>query len=346
MPNRDFYAILGVSKTANADEIKRAYRKLALKYHPDRTKGDKQAEAKFKDVQAAYDVLSDPKKRQEYDQFGEAAVGSFQTGPQGERVYTWGAGEHRVNVEDLEDLFSAFGGGEGGASVFEQIFGRGAGRAAGRAGGRGSRRAAWEGAAPIEQRGQDIEHAVNLSFDQAIQGATVEVTLPDFGGNGRGRQTLSVKIPPGVDEGQRIRLRGKGAPGHGGAPPGDLYLVCHVQPHECFRREGRDLLVEVPITAFEAVLGAKVDVPTLDGMVTLTIPAGTPSGNRLRLRGKGVPASGTNPAGDQYVIVKIVPPKTLTPEQRREFERLAAQFPENPRERAPQSAAATSEPRG
>ncbi len=322
MAKRDFYSVLGVPKTATADEIKRAYRKLAKQFHPDRNKGDASAEKKFKEVQAAYDVLGDEKKRRDYDEYGEAGVGSFQTGPHGQRVYTWGGGDRRVNVEDLEDLFSAFGGGGGGggASVFEQVFGRGgrAGRSRGRQ--------------PVSQRGQDVEHGVAIGFEQAVRGTSIELDISGAAGNGRGRQTLSVKIPPGVQDGQRIRLRGKGQPGHAGGEPGDLFLVVHLQPHAVFRREGRDIVVDAPISVFDAVLGGKIDVPTLEGVVTVTVPPGAAGGSRLRIRGKGVAASGDTPAGDQYVVLKIVTPKNLTAEQRREFERLAEAFEGHPRE--------------
>lgn len=322
MGKRDLYEVLGVARGASADEIKRAYRKLAKKYHPDQNRDDKTAVGKFQEVQHAYSVLNDKEKRARYDQFGEIGAGDFHTQPSGEQVYTWGTGGQTINVEDLESLFGAFGIGGGGggggptrgANPFERFF-RGGGR---------SRRAQREPA----MAGQDVRRRINLAFEQAIRGLTVEVDI----GTGGKRQTLEVTIPPGVEDGQQIRVRGKGTAGVGGGPPGDLYLICAVRPHERFRREGRDILLDVPVTVAEAALGAKVDVPTLDGDVTLTIPPGTSGGSKLRLRGKGVPAHAGKPAGDQFVIVRVVVPKKMTDEQKKLFEKLAKTMAEeNPR---------------
>jgi DnaJ-class molecular chaperone len=311
---RDHYKTLGVERNASADEIKRAYRRLTKQYHPDRNPNDPSAERKFKEVQQAYEVIGDKDKRAEYDQFGEAGVGHWDTDPRGQRVYTWGGTQ--IPVDDLQDLFGAFG---GGASVFDDILGRGGGRSRVRRRGR-----------PEPEPGQDLERTVNLSFDQAVNGTTIEIDIPGDGSGRRGRQTLDVHIRPGVDDGQRIRIKGRGGPGAHGGPPGDLFLVCSVRPHSCFRREGLDLHLEVPVSIPEAALGAKVEVPTLAGPVTLTLPPGTGSGAKLRLAGKGIrDANGST--GDQIVIIRIVPPKTLTEEQRRLFEQLAETMRENPR---------------
>ncbi len=310
----DYYAILGVNRSATPEEIKRAYRKLAKQYHPDRNPGDKTAEGKFKEVQEAYEVLNDADKRRDYDRFGRAGVGRFQEHPQGQRVYTWGGGS-QINLDDLEDLFTAFGGGQGEApSVFSPFFGRRGGRPR-------------PTAAP--QRGADLERTVTLSFEQAIQGTTLDVDLA--GRSGGKRETLSVKIPPGVEDGQRIRLRGRGYPGENGGPAGDLLLNCAVRPHRYFERHGADIHVELPVTLVEAALGGKVDVPTVDGTMTMTLPPGTSSGARLRLRGKGAPRGPSGQRGDQIVIVRVVVPKNLTPEQKLLFESLAKTIPENPR---------------
>ena len=220
---RDYYEVLGVSRSATEAEIKRAYRSLAKKHHPDRNPGDASAEAKFKEVQRAYSTLSDPQKRAEYDQFGEAGVGQWRTTPQGQKVYQWGGGS-TVGAEDLEDLFSAFGGEEA-PSVFEQFFGGSARR-------RGRR-------APA-RRAQDEVRDITLSFDQAVHGATISMQLTS--GSDSRPQTLEVKIPPGIAEGQKIRLKGR-VPGFNGGPPGDLLLRCTIAPHPYFTRSGADIYV-------------------------------------------------------------------------------------------------------
>lgn len=301
--SRDYYEVLGVARTATADEIKRAYRKLAKEHHPDRNPDDASAEAKFKEVQRAYEALGDAEKRAKYDQFGPAGVGQVGTNPRGQRVYQWGGSA--VNVEDLEDLFSAFGRGGERSSIFEQIFGGGFGER----GGRSVREAT---------RTADHEHVVQLSFEQAIHGTTIALELS--GGAAGGRQTIEVRIPPGIEDGQRLRVKGR-VQGRRGSTPGDLYVRCRIAPHAYFTRQGSDISVEVPVSVTEAALGAKIDVPSLDGMATLTLPAGTASGSRLRLKGKGV-ATSDGAKGDQYVVVRIVPPTRLNEEQKRLFEQL------------------------
>jgi curved DNA-binding protein len=328
MAQRDYYEVLGVLRTASAEEIKRAYRKLAKQYHPDRNPNNPKAEAKFKEVQAAYDVLGDKDKRAQYDQFGfvgtgtgagagaGAAGGGWRPGPGGQRVYTWSSGGGGdIPVEDIEDLFGAFniGGGRevgGGGGIFDQIFGR-------------RRPGARARATRIEPENevQDLEHHLQLTFDQAIHGATLELDIDRSGGSGA-TERLKVRIPPGVNEGQRIRLRGKGRSAADGSAAGDLYIVCHVQPHPYFARQGNDLYLDVPLTIAEATLGAKVEIPTMDGPTRITVPAGTPSGTKLRLRGKGVADAKTGDRGDQYAVVRIVPPKKLTAEQRELMERF------------------------
>ena len=310
---RDFYKILGVGRSASADEIKRAYRRLAKEYHPDRN-SDPSAEAKFKEVQEAYSVLSDSKKREEYDRFGEAAVGHWQNGPGGQRVYEWGGGT-RINGDDLEDLFSAFGGGTGPkASVFDQFF--------------GGRRAQ-----PGPQRGGDQEHRMPLSFDQIVHGAVVSVAIKSESG-GR-NETLDVKIPPGVEDGQRIRLAGKGHPGRHGGPPGDFFLVCQVPEHPYFRRKGADVYVDVPVGIAEAALGASIDVPAVDGCATVKLPPGTPSGAKLRLSERGLQKRGGAGRGDAYVVIKIVPPVELTETQQMLITQLSETELPDPRASCP-----------
>jgi len=320
MATRDLYEVLGVSRTASADEIKRAYRKLAKQHHPDRNKGDKAAEQKFKEVQQAYAVLSDDEKRRRYDQIGSA---DFHEGPGGPgQAWNWSSGDGTtVNAEDLADLFDfGFLRGERAqrgqhASLFEELF-------------RGKRGRGRTTVAEPPAAGGDVEHHLELTFEQALRGASLELQL-DTGG--KTRQTLTVRIPPGVRDGQRIRLRGKGQPGRRGRPPGDLFLVCSVAPHKYFNRDGDDIYLTAPITLTEAALGAKIDLPTLDGTRTVTIPPGTASGTKLRLAGLGLPRAGTTDRGDQYVVIKIVPPARLTDNQRRLLKELADATPDNPR---------------
>ncbi len=321
MAGRDFYDILGVSRAASDDEIRKAYRRSAKRYHPDRNAGDASAEAKFKSIQEAYEVLSDKSKRAQYDQFGRAGVGQFVDTGRG-KEYAWGGGSH-INVDELEDLFAAFGqGGQGGdrASIFDQFLGGGRRRQNAAAAAR-----ATAGRRP-SRRGQDVERRVRLTFEQAVRGATVAI---DRSVTGKKHESLSVKIPPNVQNDQRIRLRGQGVPGRGG-PAGDLYIVCDVAPHPYFRREGWDILVDVPLSVTEALMGCKVDVPTLHGVMTVTFPPCMSSGAKLRLRGKGAVAEGRAP-GDQHVVVRIVTPSELSEAQMLAAGKLAEELTEDPR---------------
>ncbi len=345
---KDYYAILGVKRDATEDEIKKAYRRLAKKYHPDVNPGNKQAEARFKEITEAYDVLSDPEKRRRYDQLGAAAFeGGFdprawQRARAGARP---GGGPRGFDFEFEFGPFARgggpFGGGPfGGASAFEDLL-------EGLLGGARRRPGAATGRArPAATRGQDVEQPLVVSFEDAARGATrdLEITREDTcqacGGDGilgigqtcptclgrgtvRRTERVTVKIPAGVDTGARIRLAGKGSPGRGGGPAGDLYLVVEVAPHPYFKREGDDIRLELPVTAAEAALGTKVDVPTLDGPVSLTIPPGSSSGTTLRLRERGVYRL-KGGRGDQYVTLKVVLPRTLderSKELLREFDR-------------------------
>ena len=321
---RDYYDTLGVKKSASADEIKKAHRKLVRKYHPDVNKNNKEAEERFKEVQEAYDVLSDEGKRRNYDQFGHAGVGAGgppggggdpfeafrrQQGGGGARyTYRTGPGE---TVEDFD-----FGGGGGAdfADVFEQLFG-----ARGRA---GAARRPGRAAAP-PPRGQDIEHPVTLTFEQAVKGTTLPLQI-----NRDGRlETIDVKIPAGVKDGSRVRIRGKGQ--HTNGEPGDLYIVTKVVPHPYFRRDGLDILLDLPLSLYEALLGTKVEVPTLEGPVTLTIPPGTSSGAKLRIKGRGVERGAER--GDQFVVTKIIVPRELDEEDREAVAKMQQKHPLNPR---------------
>jgi DnaJ-class molecular chaperone len=332
MAKRDYYEILGVPRGASADEIKKAHRKLVRKFHPDVNKNNKDAEEKFKEAQEAYDVLSDETKRRNYDQFGHAGVGmggapggggdpfeAFRRAQQGRgggggrtSGYRGGPG---VTVEDFD--FGGAGGADFG-DIFDQIFGsRGPAGAAGRAGARGAGRTAQP------QRGSDVEHPVTLSFEQAARGTTLPLQI-----NRDGRlETIDVKIPAGVKDGSRVRIRGKGQQSNG--EPGDLFIITKVSPHPYFRREGLDILLDLPLSLYEALLGMKVEVPTLEGPVTLTIPPGTSSHAKLRIKGRGIHRG--EEQGDQFVITKIVSPKSLDDEDKDIVRRLQAKHPINPR---------------
>ena len=290
---KDFYAVLGVPKDADAQTIKKAYRKLARTMHPDHNPGDASAEAKFKEIGEAYAVLSDPEQRQQYDQLRAMAGGAR---------FTAGAGS-RGGAAGFEDLFGGMfaGGGPGpgtrvrytttggGAGGFEDILGGLFG------GGFGAQRG--------PQPGADLAATVTLPFRQAAAGSTVAL-----GVEGR---TVNARIPPGVRDGQKIRLRGKGRPGENGAPAGDLVVTVHVTPHPVFTLEGDNLRLTVPVSFDEAALGATIEVPTLDGgTVRVKVPEGTPSGRTLRVKGKGITTSkGT---GDLLVTVQVVVPQRLS----------------------------------
>lgn len=303
---RDHYEVLGVPRSATADEIKRAYRKLAKEFHPDRNPGDSAAEARFKEVQQAYGVLGDAKKREDYDRFGDVAVGEFHTAPGGQRVYQWGGGS-TVSIEDLEDLFSTLGSGGDRPSIFEHFFGESRG-------GKQGRRASQP------RRGPDEEIAVDLSFEQAVRGTTLSLSVRS-GRNGR-VETLEVKIPPGVDNGQRIRVRGRGRLSERGGEPGDLYVVCRVRPHPYIRRDGADLFLDLPISVPEAVLGGKIEVPLLEETTLVNVPPGTASGTKLRLKHRGLTVPGRSERGNLYVVIQIIPPANLSSEEKELYQRL------------------------
>jgi DnaJ-class molecular chaperone len=330
MAKREYYDVLGISRTATGEEIKKAHRKLVRQYHPDVNKNNPESEAKFKEVQEAYDVLSDEHKRQRYNQFGHAGVGNDPTagyGPTpGAGSYGRGAGagpragyrrwqpQPNVSVEDFDLGGGGPGGagGEGFADIFEQFFGqRGAGAAgAGRSGGRQRTQAA---------RGEDIEYPVTLTFAQAARGMTLPLQISRDGK----LETIDVKIPAGVKEGSRVRIKGKGQ--HTNGEPGDLFIVTRVLPHPYFRREGLDVQMDLPISMYEALDGTKVEVPTLDGPVTISVPPGTSCGAKLRIRERGIHRG--NEKGDQYNIVKVIVPRRIEEEDRATVEKLKAKYP-------------------
>lgn len=324
MAKADYYKVLDVKRSASPAEIKSAYRKLAKRYHPDRNKNDKSAEAKFKEIQEAYDVLSDPVRRKQYDRFGRVEFGPGvyeQSGPGGVHFHTGpGAANFEFDFGDLESLFGGAGPDDLGG-IFEQFTRQPRART----------RPRWK---PRRQAapGQDIEHKVVLDFDQAINGTTLEVDLrrTDARGQSTG-ETITVRIPAGVESGQRVRVKGKGQPGQHGGPVGDMYIVCEIRPHPYLRRDGNDIYVDVPLSITEACLGTKVEVPTIDGPTVVTIPPGTASGRKLRLKGRGVMNAKTKQRGDHYAVVRIVPPPEINERQRALLKQLQAECDYDPR---------------
>ena len=377
-PKHDYYETLGVSKNASEDDIKKSYRKLARRYHPDLNPGDKSAEERFKNVQEAYDVLSDSKKRQMYDQYGFYAENGFPGGAPP------GAGQppHGMGFEgfDFSDIFSqagrgrqSTGGGGGFSDIFSQFFRRGG-----------------QEEAEQPEKGSDLEYALNIDFWQAIRGTQARLnitryevcgachgsgaasggavscpqcngtgsvtqmagamkfnlTCPRCGGKGKlqnaspachgeGRiahtETVTVNIPPGAQSGSRLRVPGKGNAGTLGAPPGDLYITTRVEEHAFFHRNGDNIEIRIPITVTEAGLGAKVEVPTIDGRTLLKIPPGTQNGQKFRLREKGVFNSRKNQRGDQIVEVAIQVPKVQDERTKEILRELGKLHPEDPR---------------
>lgn len=303
----DFYTVLGVSRTAEPAEIKRAYRKLAAKYHPDVNK-DPAAEDRFKAVSEAYDVLSDPETRQRYDAFGAG----FRQVPDGMDPATW-ARAQAYQAAGEQDVRFAYGG-MGDDIDLDELLG-------GLFGGRGGRR---RGPVP----GADQEAALELTVEEAYRGGRHSLTLSRPGGP----RTVQVDVPAGVADGQRIRLAGQGGQGSDGAPPGDLYLVVHLAPHPRYRVDGRDLSVDLPLTPWEAALGTAVTLDIPGGEAKIKVPAGTSSGRRLRLRDRGLPNRRGKP-GDLYAEARIVVPPELTDDDRRLFEQLAATSTYDPRRR-------------
>jgi DnaJ-class molecular chaperone len=300
----DYYKILEVSRDASSDEIQKAYRKLARKYHPDMNPDDKAAKTKFQQIQRAYDVLNDAKKRELYDQFGS----DFETagaGPGHRTAYGGGASFQDV---DFSQLFGQGGG-------FESIFGQFGG------GPRGGRRYA------PQRPGADVQHDLHIPFNTSITGGEAQLSVRRRGGK---VETITVKIPAGIRDGKKIRLRGQGEISPTGGPQGDLLITVHVANHPHFKRRGDDLEMSVPITLGEAALGAKIDVPTPKGEITLTIPAGTSSGKRLRLKGMGAPTAGGG-HGDLYAEMQIVLPSILDEEDRAAIRELDARHPLTPR---------------
>lgn len=303
MEYQDYYKTLGVNRDASSDEIKKNYRRLARKYHPDVSK-EAGAEEKFKQAKEAYEVLKDPEKRKAYDQFGS----QWKQGQGFEPPPGWQQQHGQQHYQSA--------GGADYSDFFEAIFGRGFGRAE-----------------VLRQRGKDQHSKINITLEEAFAGSTRTLTLEqphiDGGGVGSKKQQLNVKIPAGVTEGQQIRLARQGGRGSGGGPNGDLFLEIHLLPHKLFEVNHRDVQLKLPITPWEAALGAEITVPTLGGQIKLKIPAGSQSGKILRLKGRGLPGK---TAGDQLVILAIYVPEAKTEEQKAFYEQMKSEMAFNPRE--------------
>jgi len=314
MDYKDYYAVLGVSRTATPDEIKRAYRKLARKYHPDVSK-EKNAEEQFKSLQEAYEVLKDPEKRQAYDQLGSQWKGGqdFRPPPNWQGFSGFdGAGFSDENVHVGGGDFSDF---------FESIFGGGRVQQ-----GRARRQRA--------QSGRDEHAKIAISLEEAFHGGskTVQLQVPEVDVRGRTHlvtRTLKITIPAGVTSGQQLRLAKQGSPGTHGGTPGDLYLAMEIQPHSIFTLQNKDIYLTLPITPWEAALGSKITVPTLGGSVDLKITPGSQAGQKLRLKGRGLPSKPA--AGDQYIVLQIYAPPATTDAERALYEKMAEEMLVNPR---------------
>ena len=314
---RDYYETLGVSKTASADDIKSSFRKLARKHHPDLAKDKKAAEEKFKEINEAYEVLSDPEKRRKYDEYGtnwQHAGNGFQGAPGGGGAGGgggfggFGGGGFGGGGGDASDFHF---GGTGYSDFFEQFFGTRRGRGFG-------------GGVEFEetpQRGRDVEADILVTLEEVLNGATRQISFRK--GNSPDVQTYTVKIPKGVREGQRIRLAGQGGSGGARGEAGDLYLRVKLQQHPDYRFEGSDIHHEADVPAWQAVLGGELTIPTPDGRAKLKIPAGTQNGRKFRIPGRGLPGKNGG-RGDFYAVVEIALPESITPEQKELWEKLSA----------------------
>lgn len=299
MEYKDYYKILGVTRDASQDDIKKAYRKLARKYHPDVSK-EANAEDKFKEVGEAYEVLRDTQKRAQYDQFGS----NYRHGQSFNPPPGW------------DDNVGGFGGGGNFSSFFENLFG---------AGGMGGMGGAGMGGDQFFAKGEDVNAKITISLEDAFNGATKTIRRPSGASQGG---TINVKIPAGITSGKKIRLNGQGKAGMGGKA-GDLYLEVQIASHKHYRLEGKDIYLDLPLAPWEAALGAKVTVPTLAGRINLTIPAGARSGQKMRLKGRGLP--GKEP-GDEFVVLQIMTPAADTDKAKKLYMQMAEEMAFNPRE--------------
>ena len=311
MAKKDYYSVLGVSRQASADELKKAFRKLALKYHPDKNPNDKIAEERFKEVNEAYDVLSDAKKRQMYDQFGHA--GAQQGGPFRGGFEGFGAGgaggfdPRSAGPENFQDVFGDF---------FGEFFGGAEQTQTGPFG--GGRRGGFR----QEVRGADLRYTLTVTLEEAATGTEKRISFVRQRGGREDTAKLSITVPAGVKMGQRLKLRGEGDSPAGNAKPGDLYVIIAFQDHILFKRKDNDVLMELPISFVDAMLGTAVEVPTLTGKASLNIPAGTHPGQIFRLKGKGFPDIGGYAPGDMLVKIVVDVPNNVTEDERQALEKL------------------------
>ncbi len=316
---KDYYDVLGVSKGATADEIKKGYRKLARKYHPDANKDNPAAEEKFKEIGEAYEVLKDPQKRQRYDQLGANWKQYANAGrPRGGQSYSYDFGGGRgFNFENMGGGFSDF---------FEMFFGSSANQSS--SGFDFGNKFGEGGARTSLRKGQDLQSTIKITLKEAYTGTKRSIRLQ----KGNKTRTVNVKIPKGIKNGGKIRLAGEGGPGPGGGPSGDLYLTVNVSQHNVFKVKDKDLYIEVPVTIKEAYHGGKIDIPTFDGKVNMKLPKRIQSGKTLRLKGKGMPGIKGGSNGNLYVKTRIVFPEKMSSKQKKKFEEFLKDYDENPRE--------------
>lgn len=310
---KDLYAVLGLNKQASQDDIKRAYRRLAKKYHPDLNPGSKDAEQKFKEVSQAYDILADPEKRKRYDA-GEIDASGQEQAPRGGgfyRTYTSGGGG-KYRDFDFGQEFTA-------EDIFADLFGGGFGGFGGEDTRTRTRR--------THARGGDVNYAIRVGFVEAATGTRKRVRLADG-------QTVDITVPPGCEDGQSLRLKGKGKPGQGGGPAGDAFVKIRVEPHPYFTRQDKDIHLDLPVALQEAVEGATVTVPTIDGPVSMRIPPGSNTDKVMRLRGRGIQPKGESTRGDQYVRLKVVLPDKIDDELRKLARKWSEKHPYDPRRKA------------
>ena len=312
MSKKDFYQLLGVTKSSSADEIKKAYRKLAMQYHPDKNPGNKAAEEKFKEVSEAYEVLSDPEKKKSYDQFGHASVGGnpFGGGPGGNPFGR--SGGNPFGGADINDLFG---------DMFGDVFGGGAGRKSNPFGSTGGR--------ARQQKGSDLRYTLSITFEEAASGCEKIISFMRQVGSKEEAAKLSVSVPAGVKDGQRLKLSEEGDKPTSG-PAGDLYVIIALQEHLLFKREENDVILDLPVKYTDAILGAEVEIPTLTGKAQIKIPAGIYSGQVLRLKGKGFAKIGAIGSGDMLVRLIIDTPQKINTRQKEIIEELHKYSDETP----------------
>lgn len=318
---RDYYEILGVSRTVSPDDLKKSFRKLAMQFHPDKNPGDKKAEERFKEISEAYEILSDPQKRQAYDQFGHLGTQQgfrpganpfegFTRGHAGGQGYGGFEGFNAQGADNFQDIFG---------DIFSDFFtGRGPGARPG--GPRSNARG----------RGADLRYTLNITFEEAAAGTEKTISFIRQRGGKEDAAKLAITVPAGVKAGQRLKLRSEGDAPVSGGPPGDLYVIINIQDHALFRRVENDVHLDLPISFYDAVMGTTVDVPTLTGKSSLKIPAGTPSGQVFRLKGKGFASVGGPGAGDMLVRVVIDVPREMTDEQRDLLKKFASTLKPSP----------------